>query len=244
MIFVFTDFGHQGAYVGEMTAVLHRHAPEVPAVELMADAPTHDPRAAAYLLAACLASVPAGSVLLCVVDPGVGGDRAPGILRADGRTYVGPDNGLFELVIRRAVAPPAWADITWRPPALSRSFHGRDLFAPVAARLARGLPVDARARPLASVRRQDWPDDLHQVVHVDRFGNAITGMRASGVDPSAALRLGGMRIPVARTFSDVPPGSAFWYKNSNGLVEIAVNRGRADTILGANPGTAFDVDPV
>ena len=244
MIVLFTDFGHQGPYVGEMTAVLRRRAPEVPVVELMADAPAFDPQAAACLLAAACGRFPAGSVFLCVVDPGVGGDRAAGVLSADGRRYVGPDNGLFELVIRQAVVAPVWHDILWRPADLSASFHGRDLFAPVAARLARGLPVDLAPRDLAAVRRPEWPDDLARIVHVDRYGNAVTGLRAAAMADHATLVVGSRRIARARTFSDVPEGGSFWYNNSNGLVEIAVNRGRADESLCVGIGSTIRVEGV
>ena len=145
MIVLFTDFGLAGPYTGQVTAVLQQTAPGVPVIPLFADAPSGRPRPAAYLLAAYAAWFPAGTVLLCVIDPGVGGGRRGLIAEAAGRLYVGPDNGLFELVLRRAASPRCW-EITWRPPALSASFHGRDLFAPVAARLARGDPPSAMGR--------------------------------------------------------------------------------------------------
>src|ERR1700730_14578180 len=135
MIVLFTDFGLAGPYTGQVTAVLHQAAPGVPINQLFADAPSMRPKPAAYLLAAYGAWFPAGTVLLCVVDPGVGGARRAVVVEADGRLYVGPDNGLFDIVSRRALNPRL-SEITWRPPSLSASFHGRDLFAPVAARLA------------------------------------------------------------------------------------------------------------
>ncbi len=137
MIILFTDFGLHGPYTGQMKAVLHREAPGVPIVDLFADAPAGDPKAASYLLAAYDDWFGPGTVFLCVVDPGVGGARPALIVEADGRWYVGPGNGLFELVLRRAREARRW-DIAWRPERLSASFHGRDLFAPVAAMLARG----------------------------------------------------------------------------------------------------------
>src|SRR6516225_11068809 len=126
-----------------MKAVLHQLAPTVPAIDLFADAPIGNPKASAYLLAAYAQWFVAGTVFLCVVDPGVGGTRPPIILEADGRWYVGPGNGLFELVERRATSKRRW-DIDWKPGRLSDSFHGRDLFAPVAAMLARGEPPPGR----------------------------------------------------------------------------------------------------
>ncbi|MGC2413406.1 MAG: SAM-dependent chlorinase/fluorinase, partial [Stellaceae bacterium] len=144
MIVLFTDFGLAGPYTGQVRAILQEGAPGVPIIQLFADAPAGKPKPAAYLLAAYAAWFTAGTVLLCVVDPGVGSARPGLIAEAAGRVYVGPDNGLFELVLRRAKNPCCW-EITWRPPALSASFHGRDLFAPIAGRLARGERPSALA---------------------------------------------------------------------------------------------------
>lgn len=261
MIFLFTDFGASGPYVGQMRAVLAANAPGVPAVELLSDAPAFDPRAAGHLLAALaegvLAAVrapgPPGPaarpptaaegavfrpVLLCVVDPGVGTERRPLAVLADGAWYVGPDNGLFEPVLRRAARAEAW-EIAWRPAALSASFHGRDLFAPVAASLALGNPPPGA--PVEPLRRPDWPDEAAEVIYVDPYGNAMTGLRAALLPADAVLEAGGRRLARARTFGDVPPGEAFWYANSCGLAEVAVNRGRADQVLGLEVGTPVRV---
>ena len=163
------------------------------------------PKASAYLLAAYAGWFPAGTVFLCVVDPGVGGTRPAIILEADGRWYVGPGNGLFELVQRRAGKTRSW-DIDWKPERLSASFHGRDLFAPVAAMLARGEPPPGRPRKDDADRRADWPDDLCEIVYVDHFGNAMTGLRAAMLPPNARLAAAGRVLERARTFSDRPAG--------------------------------------
>lgn len=240
MIVLFTDFGLGGPYTGQVQAVLQRNAPGLSVISLFADAPSGLPKPSAYLLAAYGTWFPPGTVLLCVIDPDVGGARRAVIAEADGRFYVGPDNGLFELVLRRAATPRLW-EIAWRPPALSASFHGRDLFAPVAARLARGDPVKGLAEPVAIAPRPDWPDDLAEIVYVDHYGNALTGMRGAAIDSKSKLRAGGKSVAAARTFSAVPAGRAFWYVNSNGLAEIAVNGGRADTTLGIQIGSRIGV---
>lgn len=244
MILLFTDFGLEGPYLGEMTAVLRRAAAEVPVVNLMADAPAFRPELAAYLLAGLAPTLQTGDVLLGVVDPGVGGSRRPIAIQADGCWFVGPDNGLFELALRRARDVRAF-EIVWRPARLSASFHGRDLFAPVAARLARG-PIRSQVRdllrPVAPLRFPAWPDNLAAVIYGDRYGNAITGLRAATMTEDAALRLGAMAIPHARTFSAVPAGQPFWYANSSGLVEIAVNGGSAMAQLGLVPGTPVAIE--
>jgi len=240
MIVLFTDFGLEGPYTGQVAAVLQQAAPAVPVISLFADLPSGQVKPSAYLLAAYAQWFPAGTVLLCVVDPGAGGARQALIVEADGRFYVGPDNGLFEIVLRRAARAAVW-QITWRPGALSASFHGRDLFAPVAARLARGETPAAMAAQAQATPYPDWPDDLAEIVYVDRYGNALTGLRGEVVALSAHLSVSGQMVAHADTFSAVPRGTAFWYVNSNGLVEIAVNQGRADRELGLTIGSAVTI---
>lgn len=236
MIALFTDFGLAGPYTGQVKAVLHRIAPGVPVIDLFANLPAAKPRPAAYLLAAYGPWFPPGTVLLAVVDPGVGGARAAVVVEADGRFYVGPDNGLFELVLRRAGDARA-SEILWRPEQLSASFHGRDLFAPVTARLAAGTLPSGALRGTQIGRFPDWPDDLPEIVYIDGYGNAMTGLRALALPRQARLCVSAHELTRARTFSDLPPGAAFWYENSNGLAEIAVNAGRADRTLNLSVGT-------
>jgi len=239
VIVLFTDFGAHGPYVGQMRAVLAREAPNVPVIELFNDAPTFDPLASAYLLAAYVEEFSAGTVFLGVVDPGVGSAaRKPVVMLVDGRWFVGPDNGLFEVAAMRG-NEPRWWEITWRPAHLSNSFHGRDLFAPVAARLARGEspPGDVMTgrAPFAG------PEDLARIIYLDHYGNAMTGLRAACLPMNAVLHVGAHALTRVRTFSDVPEGQAFWYENANGLVEIAVNRGRAASVLGIALGDAVTI---
>jgi Uncharacterized conserved protein len=240
MICLVTDFGLAGPYVGQMKVVLSREAPDIGVIDLLADAPAFDPRASAYLLAAYVDVFPAGSIFLCVVDPGVGSRRLPCVVRADRRWFVGPDNGLFELIMRRARTTRAWR-IDWQPHRLSSTFHGRDLFAPVAARLARGAPPPGCPIDVDDLRHPNWPDDLAQVVYIDGYGNAITGLRAAALPADAGVTLRGTRLGRARTYSDLPEGAAFCYENANGLLEIAVNRGRAADVLGVRVGTPVTV---
>ncbi|MBL6958541.1 MAG: SAM-dependent chlorinase/fluorinase [Rhodospirillales bacterium] len=249
MIVLFTDFGHEGPYIGQMQGVLHAEAPGLPQVNLMADAPAANPKAAAYLLSAFCAGFPAGSVFLCVVDPGVGSNRRAGVLLANDRWFVGPDNGLFELLVRRAEGAARWWEIDWRPERMSASFHGRDLFAPIAGRLATAITKGEREHPPGCSEQNtgtmfcpDWPDDLAEVVYVDRFGNAVTGLRVSKLSAEQKILIAGKDIIRASTFSDVPPATPFWYENSNGLLEIAVNQGRADQSLGLDIGVEISLN--
>jgi S-adenosylmethionine hydrolase len=240
LIVLFTDFGLHGPYAGQMKAVLAQMAPGIAVIDLFADAPVGNPKPSAYLLAAYAPWFPGGTVFLCVVDPGVGGTRPAIILEIDDRWYVGPGNGLFELVQRRAGKAQCF-DITWKPERLSSSFHGRDLFAPVAAMLARGERPPGEPRKNNVDRRPKWTDDLAEIVYVDHFGNAMTGLRATMLPEGTRLATSGQVLERANTFSDLLPGGAFWYENANGLAEIAVNQGRADRVLGLTIGTPVTI---
>jgi len=241
MLVLFTDFGLEGPYTGQMKAVLAREAPGVAVVDLCADLPPFGAQGAAYLLAAYREVFPAEAVFVCVVDPGVGSAREAIVVEADGQRFVGPANGLMALVARRAESAAAWR-ITWAPERLSTTFHGRDLFAPVAARLARGEAVPGEPLPAKAVDRADWPDDLARIVYVDRYGNLTSGHRADGIPASATIAAGGRTVAHADTFSAVRRGEAFWYANANGLIEIAVNQGRADAALSLSVGDPISVE--
>ena len=229
MIVLFTDFGPTGPYTGQMTAALHKIAPHVPVIDLLSDAPAFQSAASAYLLAALIGDFPDGAVFLGIVDPGVGGDRTPIIVKAGTQWFVGPDNGLFDIVIRRfdINEVSAWR-ITHKPDHLSASFHGRDLFAPAAATIALGNTVPGEQIAIDELRQTGWPDDLAKIIYIDHFGNAMTGIRAKTLPPGTVLRFSNTTITQARVFSDVEIGALFWYENANGLAEIAVNQGRAE----------------
>lgn len=241
MILLFTDFGEGGFYTGQMRALLAERAPGVPVIDLMHDAPAYAPGCASYLLAALTPAMPKGATIVAVVDPGVGGPRRPIVVRADGRQFVGPDNGLFELVMRRA-RDVSCESIEWRPKVLSATFHGRDLFAPVAASLAKGTVEDCTLRPVEPLRFPRWPDDLPAVIYIDGYGNLITGLRAATLPPGTRVGLGGAALQRARTFGDVPSGVLMWYENSIGLIEIAVNKGNAARLLSASIGTEVKLE--
>ncbi len=234
MIFLFDDFGWQGPYTGQMKTVLARMAAGIPVIDLQHDAPAFRPQAAGCLLAALVPWLPAEAVMLAVVDPGVGTARRPCVVEADGRRFVGPDNGLFNRVVLQAGSARAWR-IDWRPEQLSSSFHGRDLFAPVAAMLATGRSFDRSPMELWQPAGPIEPD-LAEVIYIDGYGNAMTGLRAEAVPSKAVIRCGEQRFRHARTFGEVPPGEGFWYVNSLGRVELAVNQGSAAARYGLEVG--------
>lgn len=240
MIALFTDFGSQGPYVGQLHAVLTEHAPGIPVIDLFHHVPNYDIRAGAYLLPGYISVFPDETIFVCVVDPGVGGERRPLLLRADNSWFVGPDNGLFQILARRARSHECFA-IDWRPDNLSHSFHGRDLFAPVAAMLARGEQPEVTPANMSLQQNAEWPDDLAEVVYVDHFGNAVGGYRAATLPHGVQIEIGGSMLRQATTFADVNKGEAFWFENANGLVEFAVNQGSAADLLSLRIGSSFAI---
>jgi len=240
MIAILTDFGVSGPYLGQMRAVLYSQMPGADVVDLFPDLPVCNVRASAFLLPAYTRFLPTATVCLCVLDPGVGTERKALALQIDGRWFVGPDNGLFSVLIRRAQQVEAF-EIRWRPEYLSDSFHGRDLFAPVAARLARGDTKGIEQIAQDRLVTPPWPDELAEVVYADHFGNLITGLRAESVPKMAVLEIQGQRCRYSRTFAEADSGQLFWYENSNGLVEIALNQGSAAAASGMRIGSPIRI---
>jgi len=235
-IVLFTDFGTDDLYVGQVTAALAERAPRVPVLDALHDAPAFGIEPSAHLLAALAAAYPRGSVFLAVVDPGVGGPRGAIVVAADGRFFAGPDNGLLSVIWQRARQRRCWR-ILWQPKRLTSSFHGRDLFAPVAAALA------LRRVPRGWLEPKSVPDilldarDLARVIYVDHYGNCVTGIRAAKVARTARVHAGGRTLGWSRTFHQARRGVAFWYANSMGLVEIAANRASAARTLRLRVGS-------
>ncbi len=231
----FTDFGPFGPYLGQMIAALKQHAPGVEVIDLLNNAPLQDPKRAGFLLAALARWWPVGTVFVGVVDPGVGTARLPVALCADGRWFVGPDNGLFNAVAVQS-ENYSWYRIVWQPEKVSFSFHGRDVFAPVAAWLATAKH-EGILEPWPGPELKDYPQELPEVIYLDYYGNAITGLRFRPELIRRNLRCGDRVLGYASTFGEVAEGQAFWYGNSMGLVEIAVNRKSASLALGLKIGS-------
>ncbi len=230
---LFTDYGLEGPWVGLLHAMARRAYPGLPIIDLQHDLPPFRPRGAGLLLAAQLRWLPPEAVVVAVVDPGVGTARDALLVEHEGLRLIGPDNGLFAPLLRRA---RRIARIDWRPGELSATFHGRDWFVPAALRLIAGQPLASTAVAPSACVGHEWPDWLEEVVYVDRFGNLLTGIPAMRAPRSGPWCLAGHELPHARTFGEVPPGTAFWHVNALGLVEIAVNQGSAARILGLAVG--------
>jgi S-adenosylmethionine hydrolase len=242
MIYLFTDFGYQGPYIGELKAVLTRElSPGQLVIDLMHDSPHFDPESSAYLLSALSNRFEKGDACLAVVDPGVGNPRRlPISVHADGVTYVGPDNGLFSQVIKNADNVQIH-EIIWRPDSLSNSFHGRDLFAPALSKIINRQQIDLRPLAVQQVTGIDWPANLNKVIYIDGFGNLVTGINAEVLSSENIISIAEQEVLHAETFSSKARGEAFWYENSMGLIEIAVNQARADEYFQAKIGTELSV---
>lgn len=237
MIVLVTDFGVTDPYAGQMRAAIQRLV-DTPVLDLFHNVPSYGVRPGAYLIDALQRPFQAGTVFVVVVDPGVGGDRAPVMVNADGKWFVGPDNGLFNIIARRSRSVESLR-IDWRPENLSASFHGRDLFAPVAAQLSTGsIPDHTRWSLLGTPQ---WPDELPEIIYIDHYGNAMTGARADAVSEHALVQVGNRRLDRSTTFATSRAGRPFWYRNSLDLVEIAVKEDSAAALLGLDIGDQVQI---
>jgi S-adenosylmethionine hydrolase len=238
VIVLFTDFGVRDPYVGQVKARLAEYAPAQLVVDLLHEVPDFNPHAGAHLLAAFATVFQPGSVFLAVVDPGVGTPRDAVVVMAGGRWFVGPDNGLLSIVAARHADTRVWR-ISWQPAGMSSTFHGRDLFAWVAAEIARGEFLADSLTPIDKLEVEFDPGDLARVIYIDHFGNAWTGLR--GVPKDARVSAVGRQFKHSDSFGFVGKGEGFWFVNSVGLLELAVNRGSAAATYGLKLGDPVEV---
>ena len=252
VIALLTDFGLQDHYVGAMKGAILSMCPEATLVDVLHDVPAHDVAAGALALDSVYRHFPGGTVFVVVVDPGVGSPRRPVAVGAGRWLFVGPDNGLFTFVLE--AHPSARVHLLANPllfrEPLSPVFHGRDLFGPAAGHLARGLPLEEVGPPLADPVRLAHPPKTRlaegwegAVLHVDRFGNLTTNLLEADLAALGGRELEGLEVtlgaqalPLVRSYSDVDPGAACALIGSNGRLEIAVHRGRADALPGVGQG--------
>ncbi|MBW8370109.1 MAG: SAM-dependent chlorinase/fluorinase [Thiobacillus sp.] len=238
MIVLFTDFGVRDPYVGQVKARLAEHAPAQQVVDLLHEVPDFNPHAGAHLLAAFAPGFPPGSVFLAVVDPGVGTPRDAVVAMAGGRWFVGPDNGLLSIIAARHPDTRLWR-INWQPEGLSATFHGRDLFALIAADIARGEFPNDKLSPIDKLNVEFDAGDLARVIYIDHYGNAWTGVR--GVPQDARVSAAGELFKHGESFGFVGKGEGFWFINSVGLLELAVNRGSAAATFSLKVGDPVQV---
>lgn len=242
VIALLTDFGLRDPYVGVMKGVILGICPGARIVDLCHEIPPQDVAAGARALAANAGYFPEGTIFVAIVDPGVGSERAPIALAAQDRLFVGPDNGLLaHLDVDRAVKIQNKAVMLQT---VSRTFHGRDVFAPAAAHLGRGVKLDYLGPKIDRLRDLELPEPretraglVGEVVWVDRFGNLITNIPGDRFKEGAAVRLGRRWIgKVVKTYSAVKPGELAALVGSSGTLEIAVRDGDAHGATGAAVG--------
>ncbi|HEY9099052.1 MAG TPA: SAM-dependent chlorinase/fluorinase [Thiobacillus sp.] len=238
MIVLFTDFGLRDPYVGQIKARLAEHAPGHVVVDLLHEVPDFNPHAGAHLLAAFAPGFQPGCVFLAVVDPGVGTPRDGVVVMSGGHWYVGPDNGLMSVVAARNSDTLVWR-IVWQPDDLSPTFHGRDVFAVIAAEIARGEFPESKLSKIEKCQVEFDAEDLSRVIYIDHFGNAWVGVR--NVPEDARVMAAGELFKHSESFGFVGKGEGFWFNNSVGLLELAVNRGSAATSFKLKVGDPVQV---
>ena len=241
-----TDFGTADGYVGAMKGVLARLAPDARVVDVTHEVPRFDIAHGAWALYTAAREFPRGTVHVAVVDPGVGGDRAAVIVAIDGHLFVGPDNGLFAYLAATGTVEGTWAitSTAFRMAEVAPTFHGRDVFAPAAAALARGLPPEAAGPATCLTGRLPWtvtpaiaPGGYGVVVHVDHFGNLVTNLPG----PARAVRIADTVAPPVRTYCDVARGALACYVGSSGTLEIALRDRSAADVLGVTRGATVEL---
>lgn len=240
IITLITDFGTADGYVAELKGVLLSGAPDVTVVDLTHDIPPQDVEAGRLTLARSWRRFPEGTVHLVIVDPGVGSPRAALAVHSHGRFLIGPDNGVLSPALLAGAADVIALPI---PPHASATFHGRDVFAPAAVRLAAGESLDRLGVPMTDpvirrtpdTRRREDGSIAGQVMIVDRFGNLVTNIVAR---LSGYIDIAGQSVAVARTYADVAEGDLVALAGSSGFLEVAVRGGSAAAALSARRGDA------
>lgn len=267
MITITTDFGTEDAYVPAMKGTMLTICPEAQLVDVTHEISPQDVMEAAFVLQSALPFFPEETVHLVVVDPGVGTDRRAVALRANGHWFVGPDNGVFPLVLNED-PPEKVVELdnpdAWRTKSPSTTFHGRDIFAPAAAHLAAGRSLESIGTPIESLETLHWarPTTANHtvqgwVVHVDHFGNCITNIRRSTLAEAANLdteepvldqlpTLSGyagssVLEDIHATYGDVPQGEPLLLFGSTGFLEIGVNGGNASELLDIQKGDSIKI---
>jgi S-adenosyl-L-methionine hydrolase (adenosine-forming) len=246
-----TDFGTRDGYVAAMKGAISALAPAAIVDDATHDIAAGDIPAGAWVLAGYWRIYEPPVVHVAVVDPGVGGGRQAIAARADGRLLVGPDNGIFTRVFHAAseLQVVRIEGDAFTREAVSSTFHGRDVFAPVAAHLSLGLELE-RLGPLVDnavllelpVPRRDHSHVHGEVIHVDRFGNLITNIPAELAGAGARVIVCGRMCGMARTYSDAPPGELLALDGSRGMLEVSIRDGDAASFLAAGRGAAVIVE--
>ena len=221
--------------MGQLKSAVYNIAPHARIIDLIHDLPVFRPKSCAYLLASFLEHIPDHSIVVGVVDPGVGSGRTAIVVESGGYTFIGPNNGLFAIITKKFTDTRVSAiEVTKEP--VAKTFHGRDVFAPVAAQIAAALPVKCTPVAYKELIGADWPSTSNEIIYVDHFGNAVTGIAANQCNMNTAIMIKGHKLGYAETFSKAKAGECFWYYNSNNLIEIASREASAEKKLQLSVG--------
>ena len=240
LITVSTDFGYKDWFVAAVKAKIIKINPRARIIDITHNINSHDIRAAAFLLMCVCRNFPKGTVHLAVVDPGVGSARKPLIIASGGHYFVGPDNGIFSYVCQRKCDA---FTIVRRSPRVSSTFHGRDIFAPVAAKLSSGVKPSTLGVRSERFLRLTFPainkekrSVRGEVIYIDRFGNLITNIPNRLMFKRLRIK-GRYSMPVGQCYNRVPAGKLIAVQGSCGYYEIASYKGDAAKITNAKVGT-------
>ncbi len=250
-----TDFGLEDPFVGIMKGVILGIAPEAQLVDITHEIHSYDILEAAFVVDSIYRYFPPGTVHVVVVDPGVGSARRPMAAAAEGQFFVAPDNGVLSPVLHtdRSAAVPQVYRITNESlflDSVSRTFHGRDIFAPVAAHLARGTPIESVGPRILDFAIRAFPRPRPQgdklvgiVLRIDKFGNIITNFRREHLRKDFTIRIAGLSITrLCDSFSEAEPGEFFAIEGSAGYIELALNQGSAAERLNVGLGNEIEVE--
>ena len=232
-----TDFGLVDHYVGVMKGVILEICPHVRIVDISHQVTPFAIAEGAYLIAQACAFFPKNTVHVVVIDPGVGSERRAILVEAAGQYFVGPDNGVFSLVMAREKHKTrVITNDNYSHKPVSRTFQGRDVFAPVGAHLAAGVPTARMGKNFPGVVLPDL--ERPQVLHIDRFGNIVTNLPADDLQiKRVSLEIDGTKISsVASHYAEVKPGRLFLIEGSSGLIEVSMNRSSAAERIGCRAG--------
>jgi len=240
IVTLLTDFGTADGYVAEMKGVILTRVPEATVVDVTHDIAPQDVECGRLAVARYWRRFPPGTVHVAVVDPGVGSPRAALAVQSDSRSLVGPDNGVLSPALLVAGARAVILPI---PAGAAPTFHGRDVFAPAAADLALGAPLDSLGSPALDLVIRRTPEPRRrpdgaiegQVITIDRFGNAITNLLSLRAQ---TVEVNGTVLPVRRSYAEVAPGDPIALVGSTGLIEVAVRDGHGASTLGLRRGSS------
>ncbi len=261
IITLLTDFGSADAYVAAMKGVILGICPDARIVDITHEVPKFDVRWGAFLLSQAAPHFPSGTIHVAVVDPGVGTARRPIIVEAERCLYVGPDNGVLMLAAMQEGVKHVYVveNRRYMLPRVSRTFHGRDIFAPAAAHLALGVKPSEFGRevrdyvtPNFASPRVEGNAIVGEVIHVDGFGNIITNISEEHLNQlgirdgdSLEVRIGGRRhrIKLCSAYGEAPVGATLAVLGNSDLLEVSINQGNAARTLGATVGMEVRVAP-